>query len=229
MMKRIVIAMMIGLLLAGSAGAATVSDTQPADFMSIVSVTYDEDDQKTYVDETYADNTLIPYPSHDGMAIVNQWGFHFDKYVHPSDTDKTNTFVYLEFTVYNGSVHSWSDYHLEFWNLAFTERLTVNDMWIETGAFDEEEIVSYTDSYGTGTIATFWTDDEFSLFVPGTEDWFGLHIDLTQNADLVDGFAIRQVATTTPIPGAVWLLGSGLIGLVAVRRRGNRRFQGITV
>jgi|LGVE01.1.fsa_nt_gb hypothetical protein len=25
--------------------------------------------------------------------------------------------------------------------------------------------------------------------------------------------------TTVPIPGAVWLLGSGLIGLVAVRRR----------
>jgi hypothetical protein len=44
-----------------------------------------------------------------------------------------------------------------------------------------------------------------------------LNLSLTQP----DGTVLRKqdVLVTTPIPGAIWLLGSGLIGLVAVRRR----------
>lgn len=35
-----------------------------------------------------------------------------------------------------------------------------------------------------------------------------------------DGYAIDNISTATPIPGAVWLLGGGLVGLLGLRRRG---------
>lgn len=35
----------------------------------------------------------------------------------------------------------------------------------------------------------------------------------------VDGEVTITPEATTPIPGAVWLLGSGLMGLVGIRRR----------
>jgi hypothetical protein len=34
-----------------------------------------------------------------------------------------------------------------------------------------------------------------------------------------DGYAVDNISTATPIPGAVWLLGSGLLGLIGLRRR----------
>lgn len=39
------------------------------------------------------------------------------------------------------------------------------------------------------------------------------------NPDFVDGSVIASASTTVPVPAAVWLFGSGLIGLFAVSRR----------
>lgn len=39
--------------------------------------------------------------------------------------------------------------------------------------------------------------------------------------DEVQAFAFNDNPVATPIPGAVWLLGSGLVGLVGMRRRSN--------
>jgi hypothetical protein len=37
-----------------------------------------------------------------------------------------------------------------------------------------------------------------------------------------DDFSFTPAASPVPIPGAVWLLGSGLVGLVVVRRRSKK-------
>ena len=223
MMKRIMSVMVILLFLVGSAGAATLIDTQPADLMSIDDAFYDNAEEITFVYETYADNDLIPYPSHDGYAVVHDFGSgyrqYFDKYVYPQTEDINSGFVDLLFNVNNDSVRSWSGYHFEFWDLAFQNRLTVTDLFISNGWFEHEDTILYTDGYGTGSIATCWTENG-SLIDPGMYDnWFYLSIDLAANPGLAGGFAIRQVATTVPIPGAVWLLGSGLLGLVGLRRK----------
>lgn len=57
----------------------------------------------------------------------------------------------------------------------------------------------------------------------GTVNYFAFTSDsaingVTFNAAGGDGYAIDSVSTATPIPGAVWLLGSGLIGLIGLRR-----------
>ena len=223
MMKRIMISIVIGMLLAGSAGAAVLVDTQHGDLMTIDSVSYDAVEEITFVDETYADNDLIPYPSHDGYAVVHDFGSgywqYFDKYVYLSEIDRLNNFVDLVFSIGNRSELFWSDYHFEFWDLSFQNRLTVNELFFDNEWFNMGETISYTDTYGTGTIVTFWTEEMGNLLGPGMDSRFYLSIDLLLNVDLMNGFALRQVATATPIPGAVWLLGSGLLGLIGFRRK----------
>ena len=205
-MRRVLFAILLSLFMAGSVEAAGVQDTQLADDMWIDSV--EEYEQgATIVTETYAENTLIPYDSHDGYAIVAPWGQHFDKYVYPSNSDKTWRSLDLVFDVYNGTNYSWSDYHFEFWNLSFTERVSVDIIAPVNNIFDQIS--------GDAQILTFWSDTERQD--PGEWSMFHMIIDLDNTIE--NGFSIRQVATTVPIPGAVWLIGSGFIGLVGIRRK----------
>jgi hypothetical protein len=67
----------------------------------------------------------------------------------------------------------------------------------------EDQIVSIGDTPFTGTTFTSSTDD----LDAGT---YSLAISMKQEVT-----AISEV----PVPAAVWLLGSGLLGLVAVARR----------
>lgn len=217
-MKKILFAVAISLFIAGSAGAATVTDVYTNDNMRIDNV-FEVSGIITFVTETYADNTLILYPSHDGYAIVheNENGTYqyFDKFIKPSNGDVASECVNLMFFVTNSTDHSWSDYHFEFWDTGFENRLTavglLNINYYMNGIFDQEEW------NGENNVFTFWSDTKRQN--PGDLNFFWLQIGLGGNME--DGFGIRQVATTVPIPAAVWLFGSGLIGLVAVRRRKN--------
>jgi hypothetical protein len=42
-------------------------------------------------------------------------------------------------------------------------------------------------------------------------------LDLVGTDNLLD--MVRMTANTVPVPPAVWLLGSGLLGIVGIRRR----------
>lgn len=66
----------------------------------------------------------------------------------------------------------------------------------------------------------FWTDGRID-FIEG--DWIDFEADFF-NSFKIDSFSEGLMPTTAivpdvPIPSAVWLLGSGLIGLVGVRRK----------
>lgn len=96
----------------------------------------------------------------------------------------------------------WSDYHfiIENANVSF-------DSW-SSDAFQNSGLV----------------DDELSFWAP---EWIevGETVEFTLDlnvAEGVDTFTIAQVATTVPVPAAAWLLGSGVVGLVGLRRKMKR-------
>ena len=68
---------------------------------------------------------------------------------------------------------------------------------------------------------TNWNGFEPNDFMgPGTEQYLTMYFDGTWNdsAGTLTGY-VAERNTPVPIPGAVWLLGSGIVGLIGLRRR----------
>jgi hypothetical protein len=70
---------------------------------------------------------------------------------------------------------------------------------------------------GMPTSAYFWTQFNFSFIAPSDASFLTVRTDpsVADGYAFVDNFSLDPV----PIPGAVWLLGSGLIGLVGLRKK----------
>ena len=167
------------------------------------------------VSEDYNENTLIPYPSHDGFAIVNPNFQFFDKTVVleknlPAPDEKITT----TWHVTNTSNYSWSDYHFV---------LLGDPIDVALGTpFNSSDFKSET-------VVSLWEID-FSIGAPGSKLTApGETNNFTISFDLFGGvqgdqftFVLRQIATTTPvvpIPGSLLLLGSGILGLMGLRRK----------
>jgi|GEM_PF-2638747 len=82
-----------------------------------------------------------------------------------------------------------------------------------------------TSTFGAkfGSIALTCNDislDELWLFDfnPVTAQWVTTS-DLVLDDQLLDGYYLASVNNYVPIPGAVWLLGSGLLGLFGLKRK----------
>jgi hypothetical protein len=110
------------------------------------------------------------------------------------------------------------------------------DIQVSLGLFSGQTLTNRTFSFEYTTDGTTWSTNSVSY--SGSSTWLPLSLDLASvpSADNNANFAIRLLAdqsanttfsvdyvkfdgTPVPIPAAAWLLGSGLIGLVAVRRR----------
>lgn len=82
--------------------------------------------------------------------------------------------------------------------------------------YSEGDIAQALETGDTGTLAAFISD-----YFDFENRWAdnGETSTLVKFSNGVAGGTAWAEATPVPIPGAVWLLGSGLIGLVAIRRR----------
>lgn len=101
------------------------------------------------------------------------------------------------------------DYYLDAEAQTRRNKLTVA---FSAGNFVTEESIPFGAEWDDNKLT--WLIDKSDLF-DGSSFWFA-----GQSAN-TDGTTIysRTQASATPIPGAAWLLGSGVLGLVALRRK----------
>jgi hypothetical protein len=162
------------------------------------------------VNEDYKELTRIPYPSHDGSAIVNSSSQYFDTVV--TYTGASVEPSMFQFRVTNTTPWQWSDYHFELWDSTFTTRL------------DSSVITSYngsplTNSQNIGGVVSFLAP--FSQNPSETGVYLlGINLQAIGGAD--GNFGIRQVATTVPEPGTIMLMGIGAVGMMGVRNAKRR-------
>lgn len=149
-----------------------------------------------FVVESYGENKLVLYPSHDGYAVVNDAQEFFNKEV---TVNSAGTYKFY-FDVTNNTPYTWSDYHF-----------LINDPSVVITSWSS---LVFENSNYDGTELAFWAPDYVAV---GATDSFVLELQIAGATT----FTISQVATAVPVPSAVLLLGSGLIGLCALRK--NRR------
>lgn len=198
------------LLLAGRLPAASIVDVDQTDLMVITGAFEDDAINELLVFEDYDERFLVPYPSHDGWAIVNQQGGFFDKIVTFTADDLDGPWM-LDFRVFNSGPHDWSDYHFEFWDETFTNRL---DM---TGVVDFWDADIFQNSSFDGHSLEFWAP-QWQLV--GQTQQFLIRLTPPPGVPFDGSFGIRQIATTVPEP--VTMLGL-LLGVTALGRYLKRR------
>jgi len=75
----------------------------------------------------------------------------------------------------------------------------------------------------TNVLVTYWLDKEISsgsLFAWTFHTWFGFQDNGYNKYNTLSTWAVRDGdSAPVPIPGAVWLLGSGIVGLIGLKRR----------
>jgi hypothetical protein len=117
----------------------------------------------------------------------------------PSSTSQKGDFS-IEF---NDGIYSVGFYSTDFHDVGGEVTITVTT----ASGSETYNLYDYTGSLNSGT-EVYW-------LVQSDEAIESIVFHQAGN----DGYAIDGVTAATPIPGAAWLLGSGLLGLVGLRRR----------
>jgi len=203
------------VMMAGPAGALTITDVDPTDLNSITRQLEDDVHNELMIFEDYNELNLVPYCGHDPFAIVNDEGGYFDKVVTFTDDDLDGEPWTLDFRVQNTTPWCWSDYHFEFWNEDFTERLVDFPLLQYSDEIFLNE--AFPGPYCGEGVLEFWAPN---WQCPYTTNQFLLRIDLSGiNSGLPGSFGIRQVATTVAEPVTMLGLVLGIGGVGAYIRR----------
>jgi hypothetical protein len=210
-----ILALMAGLAQSGLADYITVTDVDSSDDNKIWQL-FPWGNNAITVHEFYNEKYLIPYPPNGGMAVVNASHQFFDTVVTPVK-GAGNPKIYFSITNAHPPpfqvpplpyiAYTWSDYHFEIYNSTFTTRLAI----LSSATSTQTPNLQTTTYTGPGSIYD-GVNFGVPLAVAGGDVVF-----FTLNFTSDDPFGIRQVATTVPLPGAVWLLGGGLAGLLGFR------------
>jgi hypothetical protein len=199
-----------------NAATITITDQNPADLNSITGQNYNDLSNTLVVTENYNETHLIPYPSHDGMAVVNSSLNYFDKVITFSGVTSSPTT--LQFVVTNTTPYNWSDYHIELWNSTFTTRLS-------SSLVTSYSNTVFTNMSNSGGIVTFWAPGSQSGNPADGVGTYTIQANLLAVNGSGDGsFGIRQVATA-PEPGTIMLLGIGGLGMLGMKHAKRREAE----
>jgi hypothetical protein len=156
------------------------------------------------IKEDYNAKSLIPFPSHDGYAVVDLPGpIWFDKEIIFDDKDAGDKNFQITWDIANTSPYTWSDYHFILSDIGqiISVPNTSSAEFKGVTLIGNTEIDFFYDPPGGSLIATNET----------------LHITLGFDLSNIDPagatMTCRQIATAVPIPAALPLFGTGLLGL----------------
>lgn len=205
----IILTTFVSFLLVAPSQAANIVDVYSDDLNFITD--QNQEDNTLFVTEDYNEDNIVPYPSPNGFAVVDNdsgepvhW---FDKIltILPSDFNRFSIFR-LQFNLTNTSPYFWSDYHYEFYNIDFTQKIPINP--VQIGQFLEEDEAAFsTTKNGLMSDAIWWIIPENSSSPWGMsvgETWVNWidfdYIKLVDAGVCQPGgscqFGIRQIATT---------------------------------
>ena len=206
--------LVLGLALQGWANLTSVTNVGGSSNYTIDSVS-GVSTQESYglVSNTSA-LTLIPFPSHDGGAVVDVTTgspLFFDKEIVISSNSPNFNNQQLVFHVTNNTQFSWSDYHFL---LAFDDVTIPDNLRFGTPSDNDSDLKGHTlVMSGTNIVEIdFFATDPKQNIEPTTGSNFTLNFDFDVPASGSLTFELRQVATA-PIPPTAVLMGSGLLGL----------------
>ncbi|MCX5806964.1 MAG: hypothetical protein NT010_13040 [Proteobacteria bacterium] len=192
--------------------AATIVDLNSNDWNSISGYGYVPGTNYFTVTEDYNEyRQIIPYPSHDGYALVDPYGGFFDKKITLGPGEGSN--FNMTFIVTNTTPYTWSDYHF-----------IIKPQGVEyvyTGANSDHFVGwSFRDNGGIDNELQF-----FPYFIPpwpreSVHPGETVTFNFSVNAPYGSEFYLTQIATTSvPIPGAIWLLAPGFLGLMGLKKK----------
>jgi hypothetical protein len=163
------------------------------------------------VQEDYNATQLIPYPSHDGFAVVDLdltgAPIYFDKAMVFDAKDLKNNFT-ITWNISNTSPYTWSDFHF----IMEDEGQIINNA--SSADFKGVTITGNTE------IDYYYDPPGGKLVAPG--DTLQLIFSLDTTGLTGTDIEFRQIATAVPIPAALPLLGTGILGLFCMGRRKAR-------
>ena len=208
--RAIFLGLLLSILPIGAAQAITITDRWTGDLNIITGVTQNNANNTLSVSEDYNEDNLIPYPSHDGNAVVDHdpgEPIHFfDKVV---DLQGATGDWLFQFTVTNTTQWNWSDYHFAFYDAQFLNPIDMTNI-----LFGWSNTVIFQNSSLNQNELQFWAPA--NQVVGQTADYrLALHL-----GQLPTTFGIRQIATVPePTTLALMALGLGVLGLRRDRQR----------
>jgi hypothetical protein len=162
------------------------------------------------VKEDYNAKSLIPFPSHDGYAVVDLPGpSWFDKQIIFDARDAGDNNFQITWDITNTSPYTWSDYHFILSDVGQVVSLPNTS----SAEFKGLTIIGNTE------IDFYYQFPGSSLIATGETLHITLGFDLTGLDPLGATMTCRQIATAVPLPATLPLLGSGLLGLALLRWR----------
>jgi hypothetical protein len=124
---------------------------------------------------------------------------------------------WLNLTVTNTGTEAWGDFHFQIFNVPGSDGKVVFDIAVDSNTLlSSQTLQNQTFSFDHTMLDFFFYDDPI---LAGETAWFSVYTDNTYNNLSYFGVAMWPTPAAVPLPGAAWLLGCGIVGIAAVRRK----------